>query len=163
ALIVGRRNDAGRLACAGKVGTGFTHESSQAVRRRLESLATPTCPFTPFPAGFRRRGVHWVRPELTADVAFSEWTHDGKIRQASFRGVVERRTPAPQEPRSDEGPRALVRLTHPDRVLYPDLGLTKRDVAAYYETVAKWIVPHVAGRPLTLVRCPNGVDESCFF
>ena len=188
ALIVGRHYDAGRLVCAGKVGTGFTQESAIALRRRLETLETPTCPFTPFPSGFRRRGVHWVRPELVAEVTFSEMTSDGKIRQPSFRGLREgtaapaarygKTRPAGKAARDeaagardeaaaprDDAAVALpaVRLTHPERVLYPDLGLTKRDIAAYYERVAQWIVPHIAGRPLTLVRCPSGVGESCFF
>jgi bifunctional non-homologous end joining protein LigD len=56
-----------------------------------------------------------------------------------------------------------VRITHPQRVLYPDPLLTKADLARYYEQVADWIVPHVAGRPLTLVRCPNGIVGECFF
>src|SRR6185369_3979866 len=56
-----------------------------------------------------------------------------------------------------------VRLSHPDRVLYPDDGITKADVARYYESVGDWIVPHLRGRPLTLVRCPDGIGESCFF
>ncbi len=165
ALILGHRDDAGRLVCAGKVGTGFTQESASALRRRLEALETTTCPFTPFPPGFRRRGVHWVQPLLSAEVAFSEWTSDGKIRQPSFRGLREGAAAAPRrdDRRAPAAPYTAVKLTHPERVLYPDLGLTKRDVATYYETVAEWIVPHVAGRPLTLVRCPSGVGESCVY
>jgi bifunctional non-homologous end joining protein LigD len=58
---------------------------------------------------------------------------------------------------------AGVRLTHPARVLYPDLGYTKLDLARYFEAVADWMVPHVRGRPLTLVRCPEGIGRSCFF
>jgi bifunctional non-homologous end joining protein LigD len=56
-----------------------------------------------------------------------------------------------------------VKLTHPDRVLYPEIGLTKRDLARYYETVAEWILPHLADRPTTLLRCPDGVGAKCFF
>ncbi len=104
ALIVGRHDDAGRVVCAGKVGTGFTQESATTLRRRLATLETQTCPFTPFPAGFRRRGVHWVRPELVAEVAFSEMTSDGKIRQPSFRGLREgTAAPAARPPRRSVG------------------------------------------------------------
>jgi bifunctional non-homologous end joining protein LigD len=56
-----------------------------------------------------------------------------------------------------------VRLTHPDRVVFPKPRTTKLDVARYYEAVAKWILPHLAGRPTTLVRCPDGVDGECFY
>ena len=83
ALLLGRELEPGRLAFAGKVGTGFTQESASALRRTLAPLEIRACPFTPPPTG-PRRGVHWVRPELRAAVAFSEWTADGKIRQASF-------------------------------------------------------------------------------
>jgi bifunctional non-homologous end joining protein LigD len=58
---------------------------------------------------------------------------------------------------------AGVRLTHPDKVLFPGRGLTKRDLALYYERVADWILPHLAGRPLTLVRCPEGQGGECFY
>jgi bifunctional non-homologous end joining protein LigD len=58
---------------------------------------------------------------------------------------------------------AGVRLTNPDRVMYPDQGLTKLDVARYYEAIAEWILPHVRGRPTTLVRCPEGLSEPCFY
>ncbi|MGD9765784.1 MAG: non-homologous end-joining DNA ligase [Candidatus Binatia bacterium] len=58
---------------------------------------------------------------------------------------------------------AGVRLSHPDRVLYPAIGLTKLGLARYYERIAEWMLPHISGRPLTLVRCPNGVGTSCFY
>jgi bifunctional non-homologous end joining protein LigD len=58
---------------------------------------------------------------------------------------------------------AGVRLTHPDRVLYPDQGITKRELALYYEQIADWIMPHIENRPLTLVRCPEGYQKQCFY
>ncbi len=190
ALLVGVYDDAHRLTFAGKVGTGFTQQSALALRRRLNALETRASPFTPPPAGWLGRGAHWVRPELVAEVAFTEWTDEGKIRHPSFQGLradkapgeIEREEPERKAPstaavgaraaaargaaatpkrgtRRDTSP---VRLSHPDRVLYPEDGITKSDVAGYYEAVGDWIVPHVRGRPLTLVRCPDGVG-SCFF
>jgi bifunctional non-homologous end joining protein LigD len=155
----------------------------------------------------RPKGVgapHWVKPELVAEVAFTEWTGDGKMRHPSFQGlradkpardvVRERPVPteqvappeAPSRPRRSNEPTpkaaarsstrtsaagkgagettvAGVRLTHPDRVLYPAQGLTKRDLAVFYESIADWILPHVVGRPLTLVRCPEGLEKDCFY
>ncbi len=97
ALVVGvRRGD--RLVCAGKVGTGFTRASSVELRRRLGLLETSACPFTPPPAWLARRGTHWITPSLTADVCFSEWTDDGRLRQPAFRGL--RDDAAPARPRA---------------------------------------------------------------
>jgi bifunctional non-homologous end joining protein LigD len=76
--------------------------------------------------------------------------------------------------RADEARRSVVRekprievagvpLSHPERVVFPDEGITKLDLARYYESVGDRIVPHVAGRPLTLVRCPGAVGDDCVF
>ena len=168
ALLVGVRDATGALAFAGKVGTGFTNQTAEALRRRLERIEQTECPFTPRPPGSLGRNAHWVKPTLVAEVAFSEWTNDGKIRHPSYQGLREDK-PANEirreEPASPPGTRAVagVRLTHPDRVLWPELGFTKLDLARFYEAIAESIVPHVAGRPLTLVRCPTGVGASCFY
>src|SRR5215510_10583612 len=58
---------------------------------------------------------------------------------------------------------AGVRISHPDRLIYPDLGISKIQLAQYYERIAQWIVPHVAARPLTLVHCPAGIAAPCNF
>lgn len=88
ALLVGY-HEAGALRFAGKVGTGFTNASARAIRHRLAGLAAPECPFTPRPAGPLGRSAHWVRPALVCEVAFTEWTQDGKIRHPSFQGLRE--------------------------------------------------------------------------
>lgn len=87
ALLVGYWDSAGALRFAGKVGTGFTQRSAQELRRKLEAMETDECPFTPRPAGWLGTHAHWVRPELVAEVAFMEWTADGKIRHPSFLGI----------------------------------------------------------------------------
>jgi bifunctional non-homologous end joining protein LigD len=88
ALLVGV-NEGGHLCFAGKVGTGFTSEVLTDLRRRLDHLQQKECPFSPKPAGSLGRNAHWVKPELVAEVAFTEWTEDGKIRHPSFRGLRE--------------------------------------------------------------------------
>ncbi|HWP66482.1 MAG TPA: DNA ligase D [Candidatus Limnocylindria bacterium] len=175
ALLVGV-NEAGRLVYAGKVGTGFTDATARALRARLDALESDRCPFAERPAGVA--GAHWVRPELVAEVGFSEWTPDGRLRHPSFKGlrddkpaasvVRERPTSAARAARAaaDDPPEvevAGVRLTHADRVVYPALGLTKLDVARFYEAIAEWVVPQLRDRPTTLVRCPDGLDGGCFY
>jgi len=185
ALLVGYY-DGSDLRYAGKVGTGFSDQSLRQMVDKLARLEQPRSPFVNPPTGSEARGVHHVRPELVAEVRFAEWTKEGVLRQPSFQGLrsdkparaigreqvqpigEERQAdqPAPSATRtarepSHRGARSA-RLSHPDRVLYPDLGLTKEGVARYYEQVAAWIVPHLKGRPLTLVRCPQGYQE-CFY
>lgn len=179
ALLIGYYEQ-GRLRYAGRVGTGFSVSSLRTVHRKLASLEQPRTPFADPPTGRETRGVRWVKPELVAEVRFSEWTEDGLLRHPSFQGlrtdkearVIERERPAArrksearaatQPPRPASIRLADVRLTHPDRVLYPDVGLTKKDLARYYESVADRILPHLRGRPLTLVRCPHGYQD-CFY
>jgi bifunctional non-homologous end joining protein LigD len=171
ALLVGVHDRDGRLSFAGKVGTGFTQKAAKELRRRLDALERKACPFDPPPERAVVAAAHWVEPSLVAEVNFAEWTGDGKVRHASFQGlrkdkparevVAERPVAAPSSaaapPPDAEVNIAGVRLSHPDRVLYPEIGLTKRGLAEYYAAVADAILPHVQGRPLTLVRCPKGL------
>jgi bifunctional non-homologous end joining protein LigD len=177
ALLVGVHDDAGRLLFAGKVGTGFSQRSARELRQRLDALEQTTCPFHPRPAGFAH--AHWVEPTLVAEVNFAEWTGDGKVRHASFQGlrtdkpareVVAERPVDPSAPARSHGAAdvAGVPISHPDRVLYPDVGLTKLALAEFYASIGDAILPHVVGRPLTLVRCPKGLvgpgdGEGCHF
>jgi bifunctional non-homologous end joining protein LigD len=151
-------------------------ESLGARLRKLERHASPFAADGPRPPA---RGAHWVKPELVAEVAFTEWTRDGLLRHPAFLGLREDK-PAARIVR--ETSRALrparahpiaggsaapvevasVRLTHPDRVLYRDQAITKLGLARYYEAVADWMVPHVSDRPLSLVRCPEGDRGACF-
>ena len=184
ALLVGV-NIGGDLRFAGKVGTGFSADTLTELRRRLNRLEQKECGFSPRPAGWLGRNSHWVRPELVAEVAFTEWTEDGKIRHPSFQGLREDKrisevvredpVPIPKENLAStikQTPAqrgkivaevAGVRITHPTRVLYNELGLSKLDLARYYESIGDHILPHLKGRPLTLVRCPEGLADECFY
>jgi bifunctional non-homologous end joining protein LigD len=163
------------------VGTGFDAATLRELRRRLEPLAVDSPPFADPPRGAEARGAHWVKPRLVAEVQFTEWTDDGRLRHPSFQGLREDKSPgevrrerpaispppaarAAARPAADgESTVAGVRLSNPGRVLYPGQGLTKLALARYYEAVAERILPHVAGRPLTLVRCPQGHEKQCFY
>ncbi len=170
--------DGARLIYTGRVGTGFTEASLGEMGERLRAVETDRSPFAVEVPGAGPRRIHWVRPELVAEIAFSDWTADGVLRHPSFQGLREdkppgeviRERPALPEPKPlpQSHPAAGdtvagVRLSNPDKVLYPRQGLTKRDIARFYEQVAEWVVPQVADRPLTLLRCPDGREGGCFF
>jgi bifunctional non-homologous end joining protein LigD len=192
-LLLGYYGRAGSLAYAGKVGAGFDEESLATLAARLRTLRRDEPPVdTP-----RLRGVSWVEPRLVAEVAFTEWTGDGRLRHPVFLGLrgdkehtdVKRESAARPKPRSTRRssarpvtprPRAKsaanrpagdvvagVRITHPERIVYPPeghaKGITKLEVASYFERVADLIMPHAKDRLLSLVRCPGGSGTKCFF
>ena len=161
ALLIGEHAPGGELRYAGKVGTGFSAQSLAELHRKLRALERRESPFDPAPRGAEARGVRWVRPELVAEVEYTERTRDGRVRHPSFRGLREDK-PAMQVTPERPAP-AAPRLTHPERVVYPELGITKQDVARYYAEVAPFLLPHAANRPLALVRCPEGRTGPSFF
>ncbi len=189
ALLLGVYEPDGRLSYSGKVGTGFTATSLASLRRALAPLEQKESPFHNPPRGAEARRAHWVKPELVAEVSFTEWTDDGTLRHPSFQGLRADKPAAAvvreREANTSDGdtreeavartPARLaatakakdaiagVTLTNPDKVLYPEARLTKRDLALYYAAVGEWMLPHLRDRPLTLVRCPNGWDKKCFY
>lgn len=173
ALMLGYHED-GRLRSAGSVGTGWATAQGRELHRRLVALETTTPPLDPAelqPGRWskRQRGSErWVKPELVVEVAFGEWTPDGHIRHASFRGVREDK-PAQEITREQpqvvdmKKPPHATAITHPDRVVDPSTGLRKIDVVHYYESVADWLLPHLKQRPVSLVRAPRGIAGELFF
>jgi bifunctional non-homologous end joining protein LigD len=158
----------GELIYAGRVGSGYSSNVAEDLWQRLEGLrvAAPALDRPPPPE--MRRNVRWVKPLLVADVEFRGWTADGIVRHAVFKGLradkeaadAVRAKPAVKARAMPELP---VALTHPDRALWPSVGVTKQGLAEFYAEIWPWISPHIANRPLALVRCPGGVDEGCFF
>jgi bifunctional non-homologous end joining protein LigD len=184
ALLLGVHDDAGALRYCGKVGTGFSHELLARLRKRLGALEQKTPGVVDPPRA--QRQAHWVKPELVAEVSFTEWTRDGRVRHPAFLGLrsdkpasairVER--PLPTERVAKPSPRAAgrrsaapseraevagVRLSNPGRVYFPDLGVSKSEVAQYYEAMAERALPALVNRPLSLLRCPDGAERHCFF
>jgi bifunctional non-homologous end joining protein LigD len=173
-----------KLVYAGRTGTGFTQKMKRALLKQLSALEVGASPFDHAPAEARRDAI-WVKPKLVAQVRFATWTADNLVRQAAFLGlredkpaaevVREEATVAPRPKASHRAAAAVaaktaakgsavpVRLTHPDKVLDPESGLTKQQLADYYWAVADRMLPHIAGRPLSLVRCPDGAGKPCFF
>lgn len=164
--------EAGKLIPVGRVGTGFTAEVAGALYKTLSSIEIEASPFARKLPAAASRGVKWVRPELVAEVEFRGWTHDGMVRQGSFQGLREDKDPrevvreAAVHAPSAAGPGATIlekaHLTHPDRVLWENEGITKLGLAEFYTEIADWVLPHIVNRPLSLLRCPGGSKE-CFF
>jgi bifunctional non-homologous end joining protein LigD len=161
-------HDRGRLVYTGRVGSGYTSAVAEDLWRRLDAIRIPSPALQKPPPPESRRNVRWVKPLLVADVEFRGWTADGIVRHAVFKGLrsdkeaadAVRAKPAVTAKPAAELP---VALTHPDRVLWPAAGITKQGLAEFYAELWPWISPHIVNRPLSLVRCPGGVDEGCFF
>lgn len=170
----------GKLLFAGKVGTGFTVPVARMLMSRLEPLRRKTPPLSEKLTTEDKRGIVWVEPQLVAEVEFRGWMGD-RVRHASFKGLREdkpaeevvreraekaggSKTTTPRKaPKTEASAIDGVRLTHPDRVLWPDVGITKQGLAEFYEEIADCLLPHVVGRPLSLIRCPEGTAGACFF
>lgn len=157
----------------------------------MDKRARGTSPFANAPHDISRR-AKWIEPELVGEVAFTEFTPDGYLRHPSFLGLredkkakevklempVDAPANAKTKPKLAPKPAAVaftdemgmaaaerlgVRLTHPERVVFPEQGVSKAEIVAYYEAVADRMLPHIVRRPLSLVRCPQGRSKHCFF
>lgn len=161
--------EGGRLDYIGRVGTGFSGKVAEDLYRRLERIKTDRSPFVRRLTSDEARGARFVRPELVAEVEFRVWTADDIMRHASFRGLREDRRPeevkreAPKTAAAPKAPDAGIALTHPDRLYWPDEGVTKQGLADYYIEVWPHIGPLITNRPLALLRCPGGIFGEHFF
>jgi bifunctional non-homologous end joining protein LigD len=185
-LMLGYHDEHGALQYAGNVGTGWDASTGADLHRRLAKLEIDASPFAgpPIrPGRWSRRqtgGERWVRPQLVAEVSFAEWTPDGNVRHALFHGLradkpareVTREkavappadaTPPWEAPRASRHTVGAVKVSNPERVIDPSSGLKKLDLVRYYESVAERMLPHLAGRPVSLVRGPSGIAGQLFF
>jgi bifunctional non-homologous end joining protein LigD len=160
----------GELVYAGNVGTGFNSKEIEKLLEKLRPLKRSTPPFREVPKmpKVRKSDVVWVEPKLVAQVEFVEWTHDGRLRAPSYKGLREDkpaeevRREEPVADRVTKGSREL-KLSNLDKVFFPDEGITKGDLIEYYRAVAPMLVPHLKDRPFTMVRWPDGVKGKKFF
>ena len=176
-LLLGVHDEDGALRYAGNVGTGFNERFLHDLSRRLQAIRAPHSPFA-HPQTIGKK-AHWVKPVLLAEVAFAEWTKEGRIRHAVFKGLrtdkpareirkeepttMPSKTPAPRKTGAAESSVGSVRVSHPQRVIDASTGITKMDLVRYYATVAPLMLPHLKGRPTSLVRAPEGVKGELFF
>ena len=167
-LVLGFYQD-GKLFHAGRVGTGLSADEAGAFFAALEQIRIEQHGFGRQPIAGAEKDVRWVEPRLVVEVEYRGWSKDGVLRQASYRGLREDKDPTETVrevgfSKSSKAPLLQARhLTHPDRVLWPEEGITKQGLADLYTEIAPWILPHLVGRPLSLVRCPGGIAAKCFF
>ena len=161
--------ESGALRHVGRVGTGFTEAVAKDLFKKLDRLRRESSPFADRLSADEARGIRYVRPELVAEVEFRAWTGDGHLRHASFRGLREDKPAseivreAPERSAAPKPQVSKVKLTHPDRVYWPEQGITKEGLADYYTEVWRYMAPFVVGRPLALLRCPDGINGQKFF
>ncbi|NGT16355.1 DNA ligase D [Achromobacter insolitus] len=182
ALLLAVHEPDGGLRYAGNVGTGFDDKALLELHRKLAGIEQPASALTKGkPRALRQ--VHWVRPTLVGEVSFGEWTSDGHVRHATFRGLrtdkppkkITREVPMPADKLSarkdpeknrKEGaakaPKGM-KLSNPDRVIDPSSGATKLDLARYYGLVAPLMMEHLRNRPVSFVRAPAGIQGEHFF
>jgi bifunctional non-homologous end joining protein LigD len=183
-LMVGTHKGS-RLVYAGIVGAGYGAGVVKRIMPELTATAACRSPFSGKGAPAGGKEVHWVKPELVAEIEFAGWTSDGMVRQASFKGL---RKDKPAHKVGTETARTIrnagpgitqgtsrqktvsvlgIAISKPDKVLWPDAGdgapVTKLDLAKYFEAVGKWLLPHIEGRPCSILRAPDGIDGVTFF
>jgi len=164
-------NDGGVLRYVGNVGTGFTDAELARLRALLRPLERPATPFAEPPKmpRVRRGDVVWVEPALVAEVRFAEWTHDGHLRAPVYLGLRDDKAAAdvrrerPTLPLELRSGRRTLKLSNLDKPFWPDEGITKGDLIAYYRELAPILVPHLRNRPFTMKRYPDGWQGKHFF
>ncbi len=164
-------HDNQNLVYAGRVGTGWSQEQARSLRDELETISAIKPSFAkPLPAD-TEKGVRWVAPRLVCEIEYRGWTGDRLLRAPAFKGLRDDKSAeeivleaSPKGSKSRVSPTPVgIRLTHPERILWDEAGITKQGLAEFYVDIADWILPHVAGRPLSLLRCPSGTGAKCFF
>jgi bifunctional non-homologous end joining protein LigD len=178
-LLLGVQDDAGKLVYVGNVGAGWSADAAAKLRKQLQKLAVGSPPFASKAVPRRGRwttreagGERWVEPKLVAEVEFSDWTPDGHIRHAKYlglrtdrstSGIVRERAITPATAPTAGGSVAGIKVSNPERVIDASTGITKLELVRYYESVAEWMLPHLKGRPCSLLRGPSGLDGQLFF
>jgi len=178
-LLLGVHDDAGKLVYAGNVGAGWSADAAARLLKALKPLAIDKPPFASKAVPKRGRwttrevGIErWVEPKLVAEVEFSDWTPDGHIRHAKYLAlradraasdVARERSITPAASATAGGTVAGIKVSNPERVIDASTGITKLELVRYYESVAEWMLPHLQGRPCSLLRGPSGLEGQLFF
>lgn len=180
------------LIYVGRAGTGFTTRTMKELESKFKDLKRDTSPFKDPPTEKKNETITWLEPALAAEIKFAEWTEENLLRQASFKGLrmdkdprdIRRESADDQEPRdeikSNERSKKKasevtltkagkhleiggVRISSPDKVIFEIPKTTKADIVQYYASVSERMLPYVRHRILSIVRCPKGVSQSCFY
>ncbi len=173
------------LVYAGRAGTGLSARSAAELEHQFKRIERESAPFSQAPQERTHEKITWLEPRLVAEIKFAQWTEENLLRQASFKGLRADKNPKDikKEEADDEAePRASaenvekpmkaddddliiegVKITHPEKIMFHDPDITKADVIRYYEKVAAHMLPYISHRILSIVRCPKGISQSCFF
>jgi len=177
-LLLGLHESDGRLRYAGRVGTGFTQASLNQLAQKMRALEIEKMPFDIYTGEKATRKVHWIKPSLVCEVAFTEWTTGGHARHPSFMGLrddkpaqavttektVSAQTLDKKTAKKTAAPRnSGIEITHGERIVDPKSGTTKRELIEFYAQIAPALLPHLRNRPVSLVRAPAGIDGQLFF
>lgn len=179
ALLLGVHDADGALRYCGNVGTGFDGERLADIKAKLDALATAHSPFAEGAHGVPRTvKAHWVQPQLVAEVSFGEWTREHRVRHSVFQGLrsdkpalqITREQAVAVAPAKDgamtktkSAAAKMPRITNAERVIDAESGVTKGELVDYYLQAAPLILPHLKGRPVSLVRAPEGIGGELFF
>lgn len=180
------------LVYAGRAGTGLTELSRKELEEKFKSIKRKAAPFKQPPEPRKNEKITWLEPELVAEIKFAQWTEENLLRQASFKGLRTDKEPGdikkeneddktqsdepPEEEQATakdlEGPMRVsgdsiningIKITSPDKVIFDDPEITKADVVRYYAKVSERMMPYVGHRILSIVRCPRGISQACFY
>jgi len=162
-LLLGDQGPDG-LRYRGRVGTGFDAAAFETLCAKFRTRETSSFA-EGVPPAIAREAV-WLRPELVAEVDFTELTREGHVRHGAYLGLREDKAAGDvtlEAPQDEEAEVAGVRISHPRRVVFPDAGCTKRQLAEHCERVGERMTAAAGHRPLALLRCPGGIAEECFY
>lgn len=180
-ILMGAYNDQGKFQYIGRVGTGFTQALGTKLLRDLKKIKSDKSSFEE--KSPKAKEIVWVKPKLVGNIEFGAWTDDKILRHAAFKGLREdkkakdvfleeirvkktskkKATKKAMKKDAEEAVEDDFALSHPEKILFSESKTTKHDLAVFYESINKWIMPHVKDRPLALLRCPNGEGKTCFF
>lgn len=176
--------DGGKLVYAGRAGTGLSERDRKEFEKKFAGIKRLHTPFQSAPAPKSNEKITWLEPEFAAEIKFADWTSENLLRQASFKGLRMDKDPGKikKEKADDEAARSSawetketmktntnhimiqgIKITNPDKVIFEDAEITKEDVVRYYQEVSERMLPYVSYRVLSIVRCPKGVSQTCFF
>ncbi|HPG92442.1 MAG TPA: DNA ligase D [Clostridia bacterium] len=184
--------DGGKLVYSGRAGTGFSEKESKELAEKFEHIKIENSLFSTTPKTGKNEKAFWIKPQFVAEVKFAEWTKENLLRQASYKGMRADKNPLDvkkekadavagdkkmkknEKKQNEDDEKNLeidkakstiggIKISNPDRLIFPKQNVTKFEVAEYYATVAQRMLPFVGGRILSIVRCPKGVGNDCFF
>lgn len=156
------------LIYAGRAGSGISVNDMSILEEKFQNLKRPSSPFQTPPSPRPKEMVTWVEPEVVAEIKFSQWTKDHLLRHGIYKGLKPGKNPKKISNEKIEDPihpptPTDIKITNPDKILYDDPKITKEDVVNYYKKVSKRMLPYVGHRILSVVRCPKGINQPCFF